>query len=664
MSVRMRLGLINTSALIGCATLTGGYCPHGENALEKVRLARLRIASQYDTAQERYSQTAQQAADHAAAAAARLEGAATALGDIYGWFDDNFPEVGGISGVLPGFTFPTTSISTPSFTPTLPDLHIPDTDALDSIASAVSGSVDNFGNQLDLSIGNANTDTSGAAANLGEWDLGGFDDYNPPTVDAWEIRDRHERESDEFEADAAVNLDALDEANRRRPNETDGGWSPIFTTNVSAAELIKQARNTNWFNYRMLEDGGFYVEWILEPIRNISSLVQVLDALYRLLKTIRILRKFWGKSGLVVSPLDVTTDAESKSRVKAAVVNPLRGTAVLLTSPGVLLSLFLTFTFLVGAVAFSIYGPIFSAYQVGCVHKDDNGASTGDGTILTTNAYSLAFNLASHDGNKRRLSGLDEYELERAETCARFGEKSANDERRVQEEMEMIVGSHVRTKPKVMLMRRCYDLPHLDAQWTAPSGSPPADAQGRAYPPISQTLADEHCDAALANTTLEDGVFDCAELPDCVIPCNDLADEDGIDNSDLRDVTRTAMCTAQWWFHSFVLRLIFSVTIWVFVNIFRAIFMMGLTRVCWNFLNTGYFTYIATCKADGTHTYEQEHLADKVHGLLGYMRLYGLALIVLSIATQVPWVAALYYFAFGLGDPSSLLSSVAARVTG
>ena len=48
----------------------------------------------------------------------------------------------------------------------------------------------------------------------------------------------------------------------------------------------------------------------------------------------------------------------------------------------------------------------------------------GDGTVLTRNAYALAFNYASHEGNRRRLAGLDEYDLARADACARYGEKS------------------------------------------------------------------------------------------------------------------------------------------------------------------------------------------------------------------------------------------------
>ena len=55
--------------------------------------------------------------------------------------------------------------------------------------------------------------------------------------------------------------------------------------------------------------------------------------------------------------------------------------------------------------------------------------------------------------------------------------------------------------------------------------------------------------------------------------------------------------------------------------------------------------YIATCTADGRHTYKEEDLADRVASLLSHMRLIGLGLICVAIASQVPWVLAITYYA-------------------
>ena len=50
----------------------------------------------------------------------------------------------------------------------------------------------------------------------------------------------------------------------------------------------------------------------------------------------------------------------------------------------------------------------------------------------------------------------------------------------------------------------------LDPSFAA---TPVADANGHAYPPLSLTLAEPACEEVLDNTTLADGVFDCASEP-------------------------------------------------------------------------------------------------------------------------------------------------------
>ena len=71
-------------------------------------------------------------------------------------------------------------------------------------------------------------------------------------------------------------------------------------------------------------------------------------------------------------------------------------------------------------------------------------------------------------------------------------------------------------------------------------------------------------------------------------------------------------------------------------------------RVSWRCLNTGYFSFRATCTRDGAHTYEQAELADKVEGMLGTIRMWGALMISIAIGLQVPWIVALNGFAEGL----------------
>jgi hypothetical protein len=332
----------------------------------------------------------------------------------------------------------------------------------------------------------------------------------------------------------------------------------------------------------------------------------------------------------------------------------------MVTHPLVLFSASFLAIFLVGGAAFTVYRPMFNAYRDGCVLQDeDTGQPVGDGTWIARNAYAIAYNYASHDGNKARLKGLDSFVLEQQEICARQGEKSANDEADVQAEMDMIVGSHRRTQNDVFLMRQCYDTSYLATEWVDNStGLPPVDSfTGGAFPLLSATLADANCDVMLSNETLEEGTFDCTQMSPCTVPCNDLADESGVDNSDLRAIARTAMCTVQWWFHSMVLRFIFSVFIWVFLNLFRRLLMEGLVRCCWQYLNSGKFTILATANADGVTTFKEQDVSDKIYDLISSMRMRGALLILVALLTQIPWIFALYTFANGV-DPGNILDDV------
>lgn len=131
----------------------------------------------------------------------------------------------------------------------------------------------------------------------------------------------------------------------------------------------------------------------------------MLDNVWRIFQTIRILRRFWGRSTLAVQPVDVTTDFESKSRANKF-ISPMQKLAMLITHPIVLMGTVLVFVFLISGIALSLYYPVFAAYKRDCVARDAQGRPSGDGTVITRNTYALAINYASHSGNRLRYVPL------------------------------------------------------------------------------------------------------------------------------------------------------------------------------------------------------------------------------------------------------------------
>ena len=636
-------------------------CPGG-SVRDAADAARQRLVNQYVLAAGKAGEAATTMQNAYNDASGKLSSLAGQVGQITDWFDYNGADIGyTFPQAFPGMSFDF-SLNPPSCNgcvlPSTPD--IPIGDGFDAIGEQSRAVLDQFQSQLDLATGNANFDASYAQSQLDGISFGGYtpdlypDDYNPPPID-WtgeETVDPHKEKSDQFEEDAAISLDQLDaieaddDANRNATS-----WGPLFG-NVSATELVETVKDRAWFAYKDLKDASFTPDWLMGPIRNIGLLIEYLDVAYRLVKSFLILNRFWGRSALSVYPIDVTTDAESRSRAARRAAGGARGFALLLTHPATLLSFILLATYVGGAVTYAVYAPIYNAYRNECTRFVD-GRPAGTGTVLAENSYSLAHNYASAPGNKLRLEGLDQFETMREADCARYGEGSRIEEERTYQQMDILVRSHTRNRADVLLMRECYDLAYLDNQFnTHPSGI--NDPSGDPYPVPSASVNEAACDIPLTNTTLENGVFDCAVLPDCELPCDELADctesaEPGgepycEDNSELYAYVRTGACTAQYWFHANVLSTTFSIGIWFFLGMFRVIFLMGLFRVCWQFLNTGYFIFIGTTRADGSATYEKEDLADKVYDLLKRMRLVGALYMLLACLLQVPWVLMLLYF--------------------
>ena len=289
---------LNLTELLACSTLlAGASCPSGAGARAAVEAAQRNLITQYTQAQSTYAVTAQRSAEHIQSAAATLTSVGTTLADIRDSINARYPEVG-FDNFFPDLTIPSAcpyrsvtcpsgqsppcgsyacAVSAPVFDATLPNVDIPASDTVDAIAAATSQAVDNYQSQIGNAVDFANTDASGLAANLAAVQIqAGFPppDYQPPEIDALRVQRDHQRESEQFEQDAAVSLDAIDQANDGS-NSSSTSYAPIFSTNVSASRLIGAVSDTSWFNYRYLEDAGFQFEWLLEPINVLSILLQV-----------------------------------------------------------------------------------------------------------------------------------------------------------------------------------------------------------------------------------------------------------------------------------------------------------------------------------------------------------------------------------------------------
>ena len=273
---------LNISDLVACATLTGGSCPSSEGARAMAEAVQNHLISEYRRAEDLLTTTAARAGQYVTDATRALGAAANTISEMRRLFNRDYPEVNlfGVLNLPPvGVSYPFEAVSVPIFDPLQP-LDFRPEDTIDAIARSVAAARDRYQEAFANAVRFANADASFLRDNLVALQLSAFDDYNPPRVDAYEIeewaartRDRHREESAHFESDAAVSLDAIDQA--VRDSNSSAAFRPVFVSNVSASSLIKAVRDTSWFNYRNLEDAGFRFEWLLQPLRAMSSLLQV-----------------------------------------------------------------------------------------------------------------------------------------------------------------------------------------------------------------------------------------------------------------------------------------------------------------------------------------------------------------------------------------------------
>ena len=141
-------------------------------------------------------------------------------------------------------------------------------------------------------------------------------------------------------------------------------------------------------------------------IGDISNLFVVLDYVYRGYRSFVTIARFWGRSSLCIPDVDMRID---RHEVKCKFMNPRALVFSCITSSYTLISMLTIFFGVFTFYLCQIYVPIYDQYVDGCV------AGYTNGTFITNNLYSVAYNYASEDGNELQFNGIEEYNVERTE---------------------------------------------------------------------------------------------------------------------------------------------------------------------------------------------------------------------------------------------------------
>ena len=166
----------------------------------------------------------------------------------------------------------------------------------------------------------------------------------------------------------------------------------------------------------------------------LSSLLVYADFAFRAYRSIRLVYYYWGRGSAIVPEVDITADAEPSNPFK---LSTPRFAALVISSPATSALVGLLFLAWTASLLGGMYLPIYREYMSGCVNGGANG------TFVGQNLFSVGYNYASQDGNSDTFSGLDAYDVKRADACGRFGGTSANKRNEYDIALDAFKESHV-----------------------------------------------------------------------------------------------------------------------------------------------------------------------------------------------------------------------------
>jgi len=435
------------------------------------------------------------------------------------------------------------------------------------------------------------------------------DDYNPPQYEDYatdgstnttEAQQNHEEASDEFIAEEAVALNAFAELEEEEGD--DFSFDPFnFTLGDDAYNYVV---NT-YFPFEPLSPSEVEFDVWMLSLTHLANLLIIFDYVYRAYRSIYIFARFWSRSGLQIPDVDMRVDRDNAKTLFQSNTQLL---FQFITSPLVWGAIFLGFFGMFVVYVCQIYIPIYNTYVDGCVRGTTNG------TFLTSNLYSIAYNYAAEDGNEDYFNGIEDYNVGKTDVCAAYATSTQEQQNEDQLFLNSLTTSQRNTRDDMYLMAQCIDTTTMDDLFLkACCGQSPYDAcsaygnddewfnstwicpkdeyTGVPFDPPSTYMAVEACQqpADWGEWELRDAVFYCADIPDCALTCS------GPSKEILRTVTEQCGCMVEWLVHSSWFKFTIAACIYLLMNASRIMLNRALCKVFWQYLSPGIFTYKATC---------------------------------------------------------------------
>jgi len=286
----------------------------------------------------------------------------------------------------------------------------------------------------------------------------------------------------------------------------------------------------------------------------------------------------------------------------------------------------LCFAAIIIAALVGIYIPLYDDYVAGCRHSNN-------GTLLTHNAFSFAYNYAATDSNDETAHGISEYDKERADLCAQYAQSSQNQQTTAQNAIDSYRQTYDQKSADLALYQKCV------VPSTLPNDTVFLNQTGYHTPYLNSTEVTRiYCSQPqnYGSDGLGNAVFNCSDLPPCNLTCT------GPDKNALIAATYDSGCTSEWMFHAGMFRFLMALLIFVCINTSRALVMMAVVRLCWRSLTAGGFEYIGNCTRSGSVDAQAgERLKEELEKDIKRFERGAILLLILAIVVHIPYIVIL-----------------------
>ena len=239
-------------------------------------------------------------------------------------------------------------------------------------------------------------------------------------------------------------------------NQYDGGEFDSFVPTFNITEIKNKVTSIDLsFEGLQWPDIDFDL-WFLQFL-NFSDAFIFVDYSYRVYISVRLLMKYWFATSLAMPRIDLRVNKEIKNPFR---MHPARAAVAFLTSPTGGFIVFLTASTWILAMMAALCAPLLQSYTSGCVRAD------GNGTFVTKNMYSIAYNYAYQDGSALLIEGMDTFDLKRGDTCSSRYTTSATLQNTLTSNVTTYSNFHRQMSKSMGVAQRCIDSDELDSAFT------------------------------------------------------------------------------------------------------------------------------------------------------------------------------------------------------